>query len=155
MKFIIAGTGPEEHNLQAMIDDLPSNAHIEMLGETNNDTVMELMKEADVFVLPCQITQSGDRDGIPVVLIEAMALGRCVISGDLITIRELIQHNHSGILIPPGDRDSLAKELIKLANDRERVDKLGIAARKRIEEEFDLTLNMERIKTTLHNYGLA
>lgn len=151
----IAGGGPEESTLRALVDALPSTAEVEMLGETDNDTVMRLMCEADVFALPCRVARSGDRDGIPVVLMEAMARGRCVISGDLETIRELIQDQVSGVMIPPGDQAALEKALIGLAKDRDRVDELGRAARERIEREFDLALNAGRIRDALVSRGLA
>ena len=82
---------------------------------------------------------------LAVVLMEAMARGRCVISGDLETIRELIEHDRTGIMISPGDQNDLTQALIRLANDRDLVDELGRAARQWIEEEFDLTLNAKRI----------
>lgn len=146
----IAGDGPQYNDLQALVGVLPPNAEVELLGETDNDTVMQLMTEADIFALPCRVAKSGDRDGIPVVLMEAMARGRCVISGDLETIRELIEHDRSGMMIPPGDQDSLTEHLIALAKDRDRVDELGRNARYRIEEEFDLTLNARRIVSKLN-----
>lgn len=146
----IAGDGPQFLELQALVGVLPPNAEVELLGETDNDTVMQLMTEADVFVLPCRVAKSGDRDGIPVVLMEAMARGRCVISGDLETIRELIEHNRSGIMIPPGDQAALTEHLIALAQDRDWVDELGRNARLRIEEEFDLNHNARRIESKLN-----
>ncbi len=146
----IAGDGPQFNDLQALVGLLPPNADVELLGETDNDTVMQLMTEADVFALPCRVAESGDRDGIPVVLMEAMARGRCVISGDLETIRELIEHDRSGIMIPPGDQAALTEHLIALAQDRDRVDELGRNARLRIEEEFDLNLNARRIESKLN-----
>ena len=146
----IAGDGPQMDELKALVDVLPDGTDVELLGETDNDTVMQLMSEADVFALPCRVARSGDRDGIPVVLMEAMARGRCVISGDLETIRELVEHQLSGIMIPPGDEVVLTEQLIALAQDRDRVDTLGMNARKRIEEEFDLTLNAERIRSRLN-----
>lgn len=146
----IAGDGPQMDELKALVDVLPDGADVELLGETDNDTVMQLMSEADVFALPCRVARSGDRDGIPVVLMEAMARGRCVISGDLETIRELVEHQVSGIMIPPGDEVVLTEQLIALAQDRDRVDTLGMNARRRIEEEFDLTLNAERIRSRLN-----
>lgn len=150
LRIRIAGGGPQKDELRELVDMLPEGTDVELLGETDNDTVMKLMTEADVFALPCRVARSGDRDGIPVVLMEAMARGRCVISGDLETIRELIQHEQSGIMIPPGDQDELTRHLIALAEDRDRVDELGRNARKRIEEEFDLTLNARRIQSKLN-----
>ena len=149
----IAGDGPQYNELQALVGVLPPNAEVELLGETDNDTVMQLMTEADIFALPCRVAKSGDRDGIPVVLMEAMARGRCVISGDLETIRELIEHDRSGMMIPPGDQASLTEQLIALAEDR--VDELGRNARQRIEEEFDLKLNARRIESKLNAQELA
>ncbi len=154
MRVTIAGGGPEESKLKELVAGLPPSAEVVMLGETNNDQVMDLMSRADVFALPCRVASSGDRDGIPVVLMEAMARGRCVIAGDLETIRELVEDGISGVMIPPGDQHVLEKVLIELANNRARIDELGRAARKRIEDEFDLMLNAERIKETLEIRGL-
>lgn len=145
LRVRIAGSGPQHDELQDIVSKLPPIAEVELLGDTDNDTVMRLMCEADVFALPCRVADSGDRDGIPVVLMEAMARGRCVISGDLETIRELIGHNVSGVMIPPGDQARLTEVLIELAKDRDRVDEMGRNARARIEEEFDLMLNARRI----------
>lgn len=155
LRVVIAGGGPDEGKLQAMVRGLHPMAEVEMLGDTDNDRVMELMSTVDVFALPCRIATSGDRDGIPVVLMEAMARGRCVISGDLETIRELIQDGVSGVMIPPGDQSALEKVLVELANNRDRVDELGMAARKRIEDEFDLMLNAKRIKDAMGARGLV
>lgn len=149
MRVRIAGGGPQHDELQEVVEMLPPTAEVELLGDTDNDTVMRMMYEADVFALPCRVTKSGDRDGIPVVLMEAMARGRCVISGDLETIRELVVHEKSGIMIPPGDQCALTEHLIALAQDRDRVDELGRNARARIEEEFDLMLNARRIEDKL------
>ncbi|WP_319409044.1 glycosyltransferase family 4 protein [uncultured Desulfosarcina sp.] len=154
MKYTIVGDGPEKDKLLAMTNGLSPATKVELTGSIDNDAVMKLIEQSDVFALPCRITHSGDRDGIPVALMEAMALGRCVISGDLEPIRELIEHNHSGIMIPPGDENALAKELIDLANNRSRMENLGRAARKRIENEFDLMLNANRIKRTMHDHEL-
>lgn len=154
IRVTIAGGGPDDTKLRMLVDALPPTAEIMMLGDTDNDQVMELMTRADVFALPCRIASTGDRDGIPVVLMEAMARGRCVISGDLETIRELIEDGVSGVMIPPGDQKALVKTLVELAQSRDRVDELGRAARLRIEEEFDLMLNAQRIQSALGDRGI-
>jgi len=154
MRITIAGGGPNEEQLKAMVDVLPPTAEVVLLGDTDNDQVMELMAKADVFALPCRVASTGDRDGIPVVLMEAMARGRCVISGDLETIRELVEDGVSGVMIPPGDQKALENALVGLANNRDRVDNLGVAARKRIEGEFDLLFNAQRIVDVMTSKGL-
>lgn len=151
----IAGGGEEEARLRWLVDSLPPGASVELLGDTPNDRVMELMGEADLFVIPCRVAASGDRDGIPVVLMEAMARGRCVVSGDLETIRELVRDGETGVMVPPGDRRALARTLDALARDRDRVETLGRAGRRWVEEEFDLTANAERIIDAMESHGLT
>ncbi len=154
MRVTIAGGGPEDERLKEMVEALPKDAKVELIGEIDNDMVMEMMNNADVFALPCRVARSGDRDGIPVVLMEAMARGRCVISGGLETIAELIEDGVSGVMIPPGDLDHLVDSLKKLGNDRGMVDDLGRAARRRIEDEFDLHINAKRIIQTMLAHGV-
>lgn len=154
MRARIAGGGEEEARLRSEIAALPALAQVELLGDTPNDRVMELMGEADLFVIPCRVAVSGDRDGIPVVLMEAMARGRCVVSGDLETIRELVRDGETGVMVPPGDQATLAQVLQDLATDRDRVDQLGRSGRRWVEEEFDLMVNARRIIETMERHGL-
>ncbi len=145
LHLILAGSGPEEGRLRALSATLPPGVTVDLLGDTPNDAVMKLMERADLFVLPCRVTASGDRDGIPVVLMEAMAHGRCVVTGDLEAIRELVEDGVTGLTIPSGDSQALEKVLAELLADRERIETLGRAGRRRVEEEFDLTLNARRL----------
>lgn len=151
----IAGGGEEYHRLEKLIAKQAAGSEIELLGDTPNDRVMDLMGEVDLLVIPCRVAESGDRDGIPVVLMEAMARGRCVVSGDLETIRELVRDGVSGVMVPPGDRTALARVLTELALDRDRVDTIGRAGRARVEQEFDLVVNAHRIIQTMREHGLA
>lgn len=154
MRVRIAGDGEQEAALRRLVADLPADALVEMLGDTGNEQVMALMGEVDVFVLPCRVAQSGDRDGIPVVLMEAMARGRCVVSGDIETIRELVRDGDTGVMIPPGDHDALVRTLTDLAHDRDRIDQLGCSARRWVEQEFDLTENARRITRVMRAHGV-
>ena len=147
--LVLAGDGPMRVQLESLASSLPPSVEVEFLGETTNTRVMELMASADLFVLPCAVTPTGDRDGIPVVLMEAMACGRCVVSGDLETIRELIEHDVSGILFPPGDTVALEEAVARLQSDPTGRETLGRRARERVEEEFDLTLNANRLGARL------
>lgn len=150
----IAGGGEEFGRLQRLIAEQSPGTEVELLGDTPNDRVMELMGEVDVFVIPCRVAESGDRDGIPVVLMEAMARGRCVVSGDLETIRELVRDGMTGLMVPPGDRTALARVIMELALDRDRVDTLGRAGRARVEQEFDQMRNAERIVSAMRAHGV-
>jgi len=137
----IAGDGPEIHRLQALADGLP----VRFPGAIANRDVPALLRGTDIFALPCQISPDGDRDGIPVVLMEAMAMGVCAVSGDLPTIRELILDNESGRLVPPGDPQALATCLRALAGDPSLRASLAREGRRRIEEEFSSGKNLARL----------
>jgi len=138
---VIAGDGPELEKLKALAVGLP----VEFPGAMANRDVPSLLAEADVFVLPCRISEDGDRDGIPVVLMEAMAHGICAVSGDLPTIRELISDEKTGCLVPPGDAHALSARLRRLALDPAHRTALALAGRTRVEEEFSSAENLGRI----------
>ncbi|MEI6071902.1 MAG: glycosyltransferase family 4 protein [Verrucomicrobiae bacterium] len=138
---VIAGDGPEMQRLKNLATGLP----VTFPGEVANRDVPALLARADIFVLPCRISGDGDRDGIPVVLIEAMAHGLCAVSGDLPTIRELIRDNQSGRLVPPGDPSALAAYLRTLAGDPALRAALARSGRQRIEEEFSSAKNLDRL----------
>ena len=142
----IAGDGPEIRRLRMLADGLP----VRFPGAIANRDVPALLRGTDIFALPCQISPDGDRDGIPVVLMEAMALGVCAVSGDLPTIRELIRDNRNGRLVPPGDPQALAACLRALAGDPAHRASLAREGRCRIEEEFSSGKNLARLVAALN-----
>ena len=146
----IAGDGPERSNLQRLAEQCNAADRIEFLGTISNQKVRELLKSCDVFVLPCRRDSAGDQDGIPVVLMEAMACGVPVISGDLPTIRELITNGTSGLLVgDAADPVALAEAIQKLADEPSLRAKLATAARADVEIEFALDANVTRLERLL------
>ena len=105
----IVGDGPEEAALKELAAQVGVADRVSFLGARSNAEVREFMGQAALFVLPCQKAADGDRDGIPVVLMEAMARNVCVVSGDLPTIRELVADNKTGLMVPPGAVDELGR----------------------------------------------
>jgi len=118
---------------------------VDFAGAKSNAEVRELMGQAAVFVLPCQQAADGDRDGIPVVLMEAMARNVCVVSGDLETIRELVADNVAGVMVRPGGVDELSDVLVRLSRDAALRRRLAAAGRVRVAEEFSLETNLDRL----------
>lgn len=141
LECTIAGDGPELDRLKALAAGLP----VKFPGAVANRDVTALLDGTDIFALPCQISPDGDRDGIPVVLMEAMAQGICAVAGDLPTIRELIRNNEGGCLVPPGDARALAACLRTLSLDPPLRAALARKGRQRIEEEFSSAKNLDRI----------
>lgn len=98
----------------------------------------DIYAKATLFALPCRITDSGDRDGIPNVLAEAMAMELPVVTTDVSGIPELVHHRRTGLLVPPADVEALATALEEvLTGASEDRLALGRAARAIIEERFD------------------
>lgn len=144
----IAGDGPERGRLERLTRELGCQDRVRFLGALDNEAVRHLMqRETHVFALPCRTDSAGDRDGVPVVLIEAMACGLPVIAGDLPAIRELVEHGVDGLLVAPNDAVGLAAELEALT--AERLASLGRAARLKVEAEFSLSTAVERLTSAL------
>jgi glycosyltransferase involved in cell wall biosynthesis len=148
-RLTIAGDGPESDKLKSLADELKIADRCDFLGAVSNDLVRELLGHADYFVLPCRTDANGDRDGIPVVLMEAMACGVPVVSGDLPAIRELIAQGESGMLVDGNKPEDVARALEKLESDPALQDRIAIGGRKRVETEFSLEENVTRLAKLL------
>lgn len=143
--LVMAGDGPLRADLEALAVRMGCAPSVEWLGAVGNERVRNLMSEADVFALPCRTDAQGDRDGIPVVLMEAMACGRPVVAGDLPAIRELIADGATGRLVPGGDVKALALTLKELGSDQALCSRLGAAGRERVQREFSRDVNLQRL----------
>ncbi|MEZ6188242.1 MAG: glycosyltransferase [Planctomycetota bacterium] len=142
----LVGDGPEREALEALVHELGLEGRVELLGAQPNTEVQRLMRECAVFVLPCRVSSDGDRDGIPVVLMEAMAKARCVISGDIETIRELVEHDVTGLMVEPGDVDSLTEALGRVLEDPELRRRLARAGQEHVRREFSTNTNLARLR---------
>lgn len=148
-QLTIAGDGPERQNLQDLAKALGCADRVTFLGSVPNERVAELLAETDIFSLICRTDRNGDKDGIPVVLMEAMACGLPVIAGDLPAIRELVEHDVSGLLVEGADASAVAVQLRRLTEDASLRKSLGQAGRLRVEQEFSLAMNINRLTSAI------
>jgi glycosyltransferase involved in cell wall biosynthesis len=146
----IVGNGPLTDAISQQVRDLGLQDHVNLAGGQPQERVKEWFREADVFVLPCVVAQSGDRDGIPVVLMEAMALGVPVVSTTVSGIPELVESERSGLLVPPGDSLGLADALERVLRDRELATSLAREARKTLETTFESRRNAAILWRRMH-----
>ena len=137
----IVGTGDEMRNLQAQIDSGKLGDSVRLLGARPQSEVFAAMRSSAVLACPCIVGDDGNRDGLPTVLIEAMALGVPCISTDVTGIPELIVDNETGLCIPQGDAEALASALATMLDDKALRRRLARAGRRRIEKDFDQTKN--------------
>lgn len=134
----IIGEGKDRQILEELISKCGLTEVVRLLGAREQRDVINAMKSADLFVLPCVVDKNGSIDGIPVVLMEAMAMGIPVISTRLSGIPELIKDG-AGILVEPEDVNGLetAMETILRLPDEER-EAMGRRGRAIVEQDFNL-----------------
>lgn len=142
---IIIGDGPEKNALLAQIKELGLEDYVELKGALPHAEIMGMLRKAQLFVLPCVVGRDGDRDGIPLVLMEAMAHSVPVVAGDLPTIRELIDDQKSGLLIDPRKSSRFAKVIKGILDDESLRKKLSEKGFKRVSEAFDLKENVAKL----------
>jgi colanic acid/amylovoran biosynthesis glycosyltransferase len=142
----IIGTGLLENELQAHIMRLGVKDRVKLLGPRSQSETIRLVREAAVFAAPCVVGSDGNRDGLPTVLLEAMALGTPCVSTAVTGIPEVLRHGETGLMVPQHDPVALAHAIELLFDDFELRVRLAERARRLIESEFDIELNAARLR---------
>jgi glycosyltransferase involved in cell wall biosynthesis len=137
----LVGDGPLGGEIRARIARYGLASRVRLHGPRTRDEIVRLLGSADVFALASVPTRAGKREGIPVVLMEAMASELPVVASRLSGIPELVEHGVSGLLAPPGDAAAFAEALAVLAGDPSRRAAMGRAGRERVQRDFDLGRN--------------
>jgi glycosyltransferase involved in cell wall biosynthesis len=135
----IIGDGPQRLLLEDLIRTNGLSEYINLVGVVFQEKLKDYLGKADFFVLPCVVSKDGDRDGIPNVLIEAMAMEIPVISTLVSGIPELITHGKEGLLVPEKDETALADAMAFLLEKGDIRGQMGEAGRKRVEADFDIS----------------
>ena len=117
------------------------------LGSKPQPEIVALLREADLFVLPSKEAKSGDRDGLPNVIMEAASQGLAIVATDFAGIPEFIRSGVEGELVPPGDWAALSNVLNLLARDPDRREALGAAAHARLRREFSMEGGIDGLET--------
>lgn len=145
-RCVIVGEGEEHGALAGAIASLGLASHVTLAGAQPQERVARLMQTSTVFALPCVISQTGDRDGLPTVLLEALAMGLPAVSTDLAGIPEILEHGRSGLLVPPGDPTALAAALRTVLTDPGLRERLSRHGRLKAEEVFDVHRNVQQLE---------
>ncbi|HVN17602.1 MAG TPA: glycosyltransferase family 4 protein [Dongiaceae bacterium] len=144
--FIFAGPGPLEGELRAYVASNNLNRKVSFLGDYA--AIPELLAALDIVVLP------STSESLPNVVLEAMSARRPVVASAVGGCTELIEHNHTGLLVPAGDAKALAQQILLLLDRPELRVRLGNEARKHAESEFNFTeavKSLERVYDELLN----
>lgn len=136
VKFLIVGDGSLRVELESLAERL--NTHDNCIFTGFRKDIPNILSAIDIF------TMSSLFEGMPMVILEAMASSKPVISTDVGGISELVVDGETGILVPPQDPDALAEAIITLLKDKQKAKQMGIAGRKRVEEYFDVKVMVRR-----------
>jgi glycosyltransferase involved in cell wall biosynthesis len=148
---VIIGTGSQQTLLENLIHELDLNRDVLLAGKKSQDWVKNRLSESDIFVLACVKTGDNDQDGIPVAIMEAMAMGLPIISTAVSGIPELIIDEETGLIVEERDPESLSQAILRLSDDprlRRTLSKNGYAL---VEQEYDIRQNVKKLRNIFLN----
>jgi glycosyltransferase involved in cell wall biosynthesis len=145
LRLEVVGEGPLRRELETAA--ARQGVRASFVGALPNERVLERYRRATVFCLPCVVAESGDRDGLPTSVLEAMALGLPVVTTSLNGLSEAVIHEQTGLVVPGRDPKSLADALERLLGDQGLRARLASNARSRIEAHFTLDRNVSRLRS--------
>jgi glycosyltransferase involved in cell wall biosynthesis len=150
---LIIGSGPLEEALKARIGRLGLEDAVRMLGSLPQEDVVRQLQGAAAFAAPCVVGPDGDRDGLPTVLLEAMALGTACVSTDVTGIPEILHDGETGLMVGQHDAVALADALERLLDDGALRRRLAQNARRLMEHQFDIHANAARMREVFAGAG--
>lgn len=136
---VVGGSGELESELRAQVARLNLGSIVTVTGKAlQQERIIEFMHGGDVYVLPCVWAADNDVDGLPQMLMEAMACGLPAISTRLVGIPDLIRDGETGLLVEANDAKGLADAIARLMHDRELAHRLALSGRRWVDEKFNL-----------------
>lgn len=149
------GGGEDREKILSLIEALDLASVTRLLGTQPHQVVLEHYQQADLFVLGCEVAPDGDRDGIPNVLTESMAMGLPVVATDISGIPELVENGGTGLLVPPGQPDRLAAAMLRMLTDDDLRQRVIAAGKQRVECEFDNRKLIQELAGIYRKEGLG
>ncbi|MEZ5500910.1 MAG: glycosyltransferase [Steroidobacteraceae bacterium] len=134
---LLGEPGDELERIREEIRLLDLGSVVELRGMVTHEVLREIYAAASIFVLPCVVAADGDRDGIPNVMAEAMAMSVPVVTTAVSGITEIVRHDENGLIVPERDASALAATLERLLRSPALRQRIGTAARRTILEKFD------------------
>jgi glycosyltransferase involved in cell wall biosynthesis len=139
VRLTIVGDGPERERLRRQASELGIDSAVDLPGAVGQDRIRDHFAAADVFCVP------SFAEGVPVVLMEAMAMELPVVATRVMGVGELVEDGVHGLLVAPARADRLADALAQLADDPERRARMGAAGRRKVQAEFEQDASAARL----------
>ena len=149
---VIAGDGPQKETVKRLVEQHHLQEFVSLPGAIFQEQLKQYLGQTDIFVLPCITTDDGDMDGVPVVLMEALASEIATVSTNVSGIPELIQDGESGLLVQQKDAVALADALRHLIDDKELRVRLGKNGRRKVLLEFDIDQNAAQLAALIEGH---
>ena len=149
----ILGDGPQRSQLEAQITKLDLSDHVRLRGSVPQRSVYDSIRRASLLAAPCVMAADGDRDGLPTVVLEAMAMGTLCVGTDVTGLPEVLRDRETGLVAPPGDASVLAAKIAYALNSTEVRRRIAINARALIEQAFDVDRNAAQLRAVFHQAG--
>jgi colanic acid/amylovoran biosynthesis glycosyltransferase len=149
VRLDLVGEGAEADALRAQVGALGLHHVVRLLGGLPQQQVRQVVQEAAVLAAPCVVGVDGNRDGLPTVLLEGMALGTPCVATPVTGIPEVVRPDRTGLLVPPGDVRALAGALGRLLDDSQLRVTLASNARTLVEREFDVRRTSAQLRAVL------
>ncbi len=149
VRLDIVGAGDQQPALRAQVAALGLADEVRFLGALPQAQVREVVRSAAALAAPCVVGADGNRDGLPTVLLEAMALGTPCVATPVTGVPEAVRHGETGVIVPEADGHALAGALSTLLDDAALRRRLAANARALVEWEFDIRRNSARLREIL------
>lgn len=144
-QHVLIGDGDDRDKILELIKTLELDGHCSWLGTKTHDEVLTQFRQSDLFVLACEIAANGDRDGIPNVLVESLAMGVPAVSTTVSAIPEILQHGDTGLTVPPSDPEAMAEGILTMLRDQELRGKVIARGKTLVSNHFDNRQWVERL----------
>lgn len=145
-KCKIYGEGPEKKLLKSLIKSLKLEDNVELIDWAENPIILKHISDADILVMPSRPPSRSTRDGLPTVIIEAMASGTIVIGSDFAGIPDIIKHKETGLLVTPESDKEIANSIIEIYFDNTLRELLITNALKKVRTEYSLEPNISKLQ---------
>ncbi len=133
----LIGDGDDRAKILALISSLDLEDCCQWIGTQSHEQVLLHFKASDLFVLGCEIADNGDRDGIPNVLVESLAMGVPALSTNVSAIPEILINGKTGMTVPPSEPEELEKSMLRILTDTRLRERLIAGGKERVKNNFD------------------
>lgn len=149
--YTIIGDGPQKSEIKRTIKSLGINHRVDIIGALPRDMVKRVIVEHDAFILTSETATNGDKEGMPVAIMEAMACGLPVISTKHTGIPELVIDGKTGFLVKEKDQEAISEKIVLLATQKGLRSLLGKNSKERITNDFNLSKRNLKIERIIYN----